>query len=468
MNGNGDDNLEYDDLPGGEWIHHAVVKTGDQLVYYRNGVEASSGTITQPLDGPMPLFFGGDNTGMSGENWRGMLSDIRIYERALNEDEVAELAARPKAYAPRPANGNMAVLTPLLQWEAGTSAFWHDVYLGTSPELTAADQVATRTPMNLYFHLAGLVPGTVYYWRVDEIEVDGTVHTGDVWTFTAQDLVAYAPDPADGQTDVSPAVVLNWQPGQSVTAHDVYLSENVQEVEGDVEAADQGTVEEATFDPNGLTELTTYYWRVDETALSGEIRPGAVWTFTTYLPVDDFESYTDNMDAVEAIFQTWIDGVENGTGSVVGYFNSQNGTFGETTIVHGGLQSMPLDYNNVNPPHYSETEREFSSTQDWTVGGVDALILSVAGRPTNVAAPLYVAVEDAAGQSAVAVHPDPMITASPKWSDWRIPLSELGGIDTGRIEKVIIGLGDRDNPTAGGAGLIYIDDIRLTTPAAGG
>jgi hypothetical protein len=88
MNGNGNDNLDYEDIPPDVWLHHAVVKTGDRLTYYRNGVEAGSRTITQPLDVPQPLFFGGDNEGAEGENWRGMLSDARIYNKALTKLEV--------------------------------------------------------------------------------------------------------------------------------------------------------------------------------------------------------------------------------------------------------------------------------------------------------------------------------------------------------------------------------------------
>jgi hypothetical protein len=88
MNGNGDDNLDYDDIPADVWIHHAVVKTADQLTYYRNGIKASSGTFTQPLDFPQPLFFGGDNEAAEGENWSGLMSEVRIYNRALTGLEI--------------------------------------------------------------------------------------------------------------------------------------------------------------------------------------------------------------------------------------------------------------------------------------------------------------------------------------------------------------------------------------------
>ena len=88
MNGNGDDNLDYDDIVADVWLHHAVVKTADQLTYYRNGIEASSGTFTQALDFPQPLFFGGDNEAAAGENWSGLMSDVRIHNRALTGLEI--------------------------------------------------------------------------------------------------------------------------------------------------------------------------------------------------------------------------------------------------------------------------------------------------------------------------------------------------------------------------------------------
>jgi len=88
MNGNGNDNLDYDDIPAGVWLHHAIVKKGALLTYYRNGVAAGSRMITQPLDVPQPLFFGGDNENAVGENWRGLLSDARIYNKALTKLEL--------------------------------------------------------------------------------------------------------------------------------------------------------------------------------------------------------------------------------------------------------------------------------------------------------------------------------------------------------------------------------------------
>ena len=97
MNGNGDDNTEYPDFidNAGIWQHHAVVKSGADITYYLNGAETSNGVITQALDSPQPLFFGGDNQGADGENWQGMLDEVRIYNSALSGSEVSALVPEP-------------------------------------------------------------------------------------------------------------------------------------------------------------------------------------------------------------------------------------------------------------------------------------------------------------------------------------------------------------------------------------
>lgn len=97
MNGNGNDNMEYDDLStiADKWQHHAVVKSGANLTYYRGGEQANTQMITQALDVPQPLFFGGQT--VDGENWEGFLDDARIYDHALSAEEVAALVPEPSS-----------------------------------------------------------------------------------------------------------------------------------------------------------------------------------------------------------------------------------------------------------------------------------------------------------------------------------------------------------------------------------
>jgi hypothetical protein len=39
----------------------------------------------------MPLYFGGDGNGRAGENWMGMLSDVRLYTAALSTIQLADV-----------------------------------------------------------------------------------------------------------------------------------------------------------------------------------------------------------------------------------------------------------------------------------------------------------------------------------------------------------------------------------------
>ena len=97
----------------------------------------------------------------------------------------------------------------------------------------------------LYWHIPGLVPATTYYWRVDEIELDGTVYTGDVWSFVFTPKEAWMPSPADGEPYMDPNVTLNWKPGLNTVSHDVYFGT-------DKAAVTEGTGD--TFKGNQLTD----------------------------------------------------------------------------------------------------------------------------------------------------------------------------------------------------------------------
>jgi hypothetical protein len=458
----GRDSCSPDSPSAGEWHHIAATYDGKVFQCYIDGVLAREWAYA----GAMPKNTASVTIGRrsrGGTFFNGMIDDVRLYDRALTAGQVNVVLAGGapvygKAENPSPADGALAVMMPLLQWGAGDNAQFHSVYIGTSPELTEANLVSSRQILTMLYYVQGLQPGTTYYWRVDEIEKDGvTVHVGDVWSFVAQGLTAYYPDPADGAVDAAPAPLLTWLPGQAATKHHVYFGDSSDAVQQGAADVDKGEVTDPTFTPGALESLTTYYWRVDETVAGGAVKTGPVWSFTTCLPVDDFESYTD--DEGSRIYETWIDGWTNGTGSTVG--NTQ-APFAEQTIVHAGLQSMPLDYNNVNSPFYSETEREFSPVEDWSAGDVTTLLLYVRGKPGNAHVPLYLAVEDSSKKVGVVTYPDTAVTGATQWTQWKIPLSSFTGVNLAKVKVLYIGLGDRDAPAVGGSGRIFIDDIQVT------
>ena len=202
---------------------------------------------------------------------------------------------------------------------------------------------------------------------------------------------ARAPQPTADAKNVSIDSGLDWRSGRDVTSEKVYFGTDKTAVSNGTVAA--RTVSSHGFDPGGMDFGTTYYWKVDEVGTT--TYPGALWSFTTqeYALVEDFEDYTDQ--AGQEIFTAWIDGLTNSSGSLVGYLTAANGTFGETTIRHGGTQSMPFEYNNVKAPYYSEAQRTFDAPQDWTVNGADTLSLWIKGNAAQF-------VETAPGQYKVS------------------------------------------------------------------
>jgi regulation of enolase protein 1 (concanavalin A-like superfamily) len=86
------------------------------------------------------------------------------------------------------------------------------------------------------------------------------------------------------------------------------------------------------------------------------------------------------------------------------------------------------------------------------------------GINSNIPEPMYVVLEDNAGNSAVVTHPDPAASAIGSWTEWNIPFTDFTGVDMQAINKMSIGVGDRANPQLGGAGDLYIDDIGLKLP----
>ena len=88
----------------------------------------------------------------------------------------------PQAIYPNPSSGATGVtLTPGLTWTAGAGATSHQVYFGTNPNPGASEFKGSQAGTSY-------VPGTLatqttYYWRIDEINGQGTT-TGAVWSFT--------------------------------------------------------------------------------------------------------------------------------------------------------------------------------------------------------------------------------------------------------------------------------------------
>ena len=83
------ENVNYPDMPTGQWVYNTVVKDGDRLLAYRNGAVVGFQTITNTPINSLPFYFGGNK---AEENWKGRLDDVAIWTNALPASTIRSLS----------------------------------------------------------------------------------------------------------------------------------------------------------------------------------------------------------------------------------------------------------------------------------------------------------------------------------------------------------------------------------------
>ncbi|MFZ9032845.1 MAG: LamG domain-containing protein [Anaerohalosphaeraceae bacterium] len=161
---------------------------------------------------------------LEDETYKVIFGDLtmkEVTEAELQELESAPLNLESYAIKPFPADGATfgADLNTLeLSWISGAYAQQHIVYFGDDPEQMEAI-IGTKEPLTN--ELSALKRDRDYYWRVDEVQTDGSVVEGDLWAFNTGRLRGqWMLDEGSGQTayDSSPneadGVITNTDPQQ--------------------------------------------------------------------------------------------------------------------------------------------------------------------------------------------------------------------------------------------------------------
>ncbi len=250
----------------GEWHHMAGTFDGTELKFYLDGqleitlaFEGTIGTAAHPVTI-------GENSQATGRFFDGMLDDLRIYNHALTELEILGVMegseGYPYALGPVPADGTIHADTWVnLSWAPGSFAVSHDVYLGDNFDNVnegaegtfQGNQAATFIVAGFpgFAFPDGLVPGTTYYWRIDEVnDLDpNNPWKGNVWSFSIPPKTAYAPDPAEGAELVDLTANLSWTGGFGAKLHTVYFGDNFDDVTNAAGGLPQGI---ATYTPGTL------------------------------------------------------------------------------------------------------------------------------------------------------------------------------------------------------------------------
>ena len=289
-------------VPINQWVHVCAMVESGHHEYYINGQPAGTGGSGIVLPGAADtasVMIG--RTPEGSREFGGMIDDVRIYMRGLTQAEILLAMAGeglPQAFSPSPADGAQHPDTWVtLSWKPGDFAVSHDVYLGDNfDDVNNGTGGTFRGNQASAYYVAGfpgfaypdgLVPGTTYYWRIDEVNTANpdSPWKGEVWRFTVPPKKAYNPNPADGAEFIAPDAKLSWTGGLNAKLHTVYFGSDL----GTVSSAAGGLPQApTTYTPAGLQLGKTYYWRVDEFDGS-TTHKGDVWSFTTrpVIPLSD-------------------------------------------------------------------------------------------------------------------------------------------------------------------------------------
>jgi hypothetical protein len=318
--------LTGEHLIEGEWVHlafshNAAENTG---TIYLNGEERLSGSWDLPAGdfSNLRTGIGVVNTGDGLGTFNGALDEVMIFQVPLSQDEVLVVMKGegfPEARSPTPPDRSLYEDTWVtLSWKAGDFAVSHNVYMGDNFEDVndgAGDTFRGNQNLNMTFYIAGfppyaypdgLVNGTTYYWRIDEVnDADpDSPWKGPVWSFTVPPKTAYYPEPTDGAEFVDLNVTLKWTAGLGTKLHYIVFGKDFDEVSNTTTGIPNGT---ADYDPGPLELAKTYFWRVDE--YDGvETHKGEVWSFTTTGAVTGPNPADGTVDVNPTQTLTWVAG----------------------------------------------------------------------------------------------------------------------------------------------------------------
>jgi len=326
------------------------------------------------LGTPVPFSGAADyaDTGVSvnGQNAYGVVfttdipvMGVRITAEGHDTLSISALTVIPLiATRPEPADGALHEDSWVnLSWSPGRSAVSHDVYIGDN--FDDVDNGAGDTFVGNQaetFIVAGfpgmpipdgLVPGTTYYWRIDEVNnaEPNSPWKGDVWSFSIPPKTAYFPVPADGAESVELNVQLSWTPGFGAILHNVYFGDNFDDVSNAAGSPPSGST---TYNPGTLEMAKTYYWRVDEFD-AFETYKGDVWSFVTVGAVSNPSPANGAVDVTQTPVLTWLPGV-----------------FADTHEVFFGTDPTALELKtsgNLGSESYEPGQLEWNTTYYWRV-----------------------------------------------------------------------------------------------------
>jgi hypothetical protein len=282
------------------WHLLALVYDRQKLTIYVDG------WLNSQIDGPIDIkpgrfvYLGGQViTGfpLPFDPLNGYLASLEVLDEGLSRAAVWNLAGHREAIPVFPAEGEvLQAVSASLQWDKGDDrAASFSVYFSSSrEEVEKGEKKAAKGNFpgeSRSCKLTGLRPGQVYFWRVDQLDVQGKLlQAGRLRSFVVDDGSARNPSPHHLHGSVRPDLKqLSWKAGPWATSQDIYFSSDPKKLERSKPAA-RGIKPGSDYfylPEKKLDYGQSYFWKV--TTKNGMLpeSPGAVWSFRVQDQPDD-------------------------------------------------------------------------------------------------------------------------------------------------------------------------------------
>lgn len=196
-----------------------------------------------------------------------------------------------------PINNSTGIsLAPILSWVAVSGAEKYRLEINTSADFSGRIIYDENTLSSTSKQVGGLFDNTIYYWKVTVLDSNSnSSDASSIFNFTTQQSILVAA--VNGATSVSTSPTLTWN--KTTGTNNYRLEVNINSDFSGTVIFDNSSIIDTTQTLSGLTNNTTYYWRVIASSNTlAKTTTSDVYSFTTKLANVNLISPADNSTGI--------------------------------------------------------------------------------------------------------------------------------------------------------------------------
>jgi len=278
----------------GKWHFVVGVHDGFTNRLYVDSILKKTIPLTYNTETNQNISIGGLKENI-GAQFKGLIDDVYIFSRALNEKDIKSLyylnyginrpPNEPQCIKPSN-NANYEPLSVLLSWYGDdpdiSDIVTYDIYFDTDNP----PQLIKENYINRSYTITNLEFDTVYYWKIVSKDNLNTKTHGQVWSFNTlpqsslennYPIIPYSPFPENNSYDIDTKITLEWASDDidsDELKYDIYF--------GTINPPSYLTSSSYSFLTTSTLEYETkYFWKILAKDSHNAIVSSPIWSFKT-------------------------------------------------------------------------------------------------------------------------------------------------------------------------------------------